>query len=153
VGTHATRRGGRLCCLFDCHRSRTPVLAIAAQIPSSEIGSDYFQATHPEILFQECSDYVELVSNPALLPRIMACATDIRGVRVENPIELESAIQEVLNHPGPALLDVVSARQELIMPPTTTVEQATHFGLFMIKAVMDGRGHEVIDLAKENLRL
>lgn len=83
----------------------------------------------------------------------MARAIGIHGVRVENPNDLESAIQEVLNHPGPALLDVVSARQELIMPPTTTVEQATHFGLFMIKAVMDGRGHEVIDLAKENLRL
>ena len=50
--------------LFDCHRSRVPVLAIAAHIPSSEIGIDYFQETHPEILFRECSHYVELVSEP-----------------------------------------------------------------------------------------
>ena len=57
--------------LFDCHRSRVPVVAIAAHIPSTEIGSGYFQATHPEILFQECSHYVELVSNPALLPRVL----------------------------------------------------------------------------------
>ena len=54
--------------LYDCHRSRVPVLAIAAHIPSTEIGIDYFQATHPEILFKDCSHYVELVSNPAQLP-------------------------------------------------------------------------------------
>jgi len=57
--------------LFECHRSRVPVLAIAAHIPSSEIGIDYFQATHPEILFRECSHYVELVSNPVQLPQIL----------------------------------------------------------------------------------
>src|SRR3981189_1015876 len=50
--------------LFDCHRSRVPVLAIAAHIPSAEIGGSYFQETHPEQLFAECAPYVELVSNP-----------------------------------------------------------------------------------------
>src|ERR1700749_1065569 len=50
--------------LFDCHRSRVPVLAIAAHIPSTEIGIDYFQAPHPEHLFKDCSHFVELVSNP-----------------------------------------------------------------------------------------
>lgn len=83
----------------------------------------------------------------------MARAIGIHGVRVEDPSQLEAAIQEVLAHPGPALLDVVSARQELAMPPTTTVDQASHFGLFVLKAVLDGRGKEVIDLAKQNLRL
>jgi thiamine pyrophosphate-dependent acetolactate synthase large subunit-like protein len=48
--------------LYDCHRTRVPVLAIAAQIPSSEIGSGYFQETHPEHLFKDCSHYCELVS-------------------------------------------------------------------------------------------
>src|SRR5471030_1082137 len=48
--------------LFDCHRSRMPVLAIAAQVPSPEIGSGYFQETHPQALFQECSHYCELIS-------------------------------------------------------------------------------------------
>src|SRR5215212_5830171 len=57
--------------LFDCYRSRVPVLAIAAHIPSEEIGSLYFQATHPENLFAECSHYVELVSNIEHLPRIL----------------------------------------------------------------------------------
>jgi pyruvate dehydrogenase (quinone) len=47
----------------------------------------------------------------------------------------------------------VSARQELAMPPTTTIEQASHFGLFLMKAVLDGRAREVIDLTKQNLRL
>src|SRR5579863_7322050 len=72
--------------LFDCHHSRVPVLAIAAHIPSSELGIDYFQATHPESLFKECSHYVELVSNPAQLPQILerAIRTAIarRGVAV-----------------------------------------------------------------------
>src|SRR6201995_2077978 len=72
--------------LFDCHRSRVPVLAIAAHIPSTEIGIDYFQATHPEILFKECSHYVELVSRPDQLPQIIerAIRTAIgrRGVAV-----------------------------------------------------------------------
>src|SRR4029077_16800712 len=45
--------------LFDCQRSRVPVLAIAAHIPSPEIGSGYFQETHPQSLFQECSHYCE----------------------------------------------------------------------------------------------
>src|SRR5712671_6623796 len=55
--------------LFDCHRSRVPVLAIAAQIPSAEIGSGYFQETHPQDLFRECSHYCELVSGANQMPR------------------------------------------------------------------------------------
>jgi pyruvate dehydrogenase (quinone) len=60
--------------LFDCHRSRVPVLAIAAQIPSAEIGSGYFQETHPETLFKECSHYCELISGPHQMPRTLAVA-------------------------------------------------------------------------------
>jgi pyruvate dehydrogenase (quinone) len=60
--------------LFDCHRSRVPVLAIAAQIPSAEIGSGYFQETHPQDLFRECSHYCELVSQPAQMPRVLEIA-------------------------------------------------------------------------------
>jgi pyruvate dehydrogenase (quinone) len=56
--------------LYDCHRTRVPVLAIAAQIPSSEIGSGYFQETHPEHLFKDCSHYCELVSQPEQMPRV-----------------------------------------------------------------------------------
>jgi thiamine pyrophosphate-dependent acetolactate synthase large subunit-like protein len=60
--------------LFDCHRSRVPVLAIAAQIPSPEIGSGYFQETHPQELFRECSHYCELVSDPSQMPRSLEIA-------------------------------------------------------------------------------
>jgi pyruvate dehydrogenase (quinone) len=72
--------------LFDCQRNGTPVLAIAAHIPSSEIGIDYFQATHPESLFKDCSHYVELVSSPKQLPQILRRAIRVavakRGVAV-----------------------------------------------------------------------
>src|ERR1700726_4013848 len=60
--------------LFDCHRSRVPVLGIAAQIPSPEIGTGYFQETHPQSLFQECSYYCELVSSANQMPRILEVA-------------------------------------------------------------------------------
>ena len=60
--------------LYDCHRSRVPVLAIAAQIPSSEIGSSYFQETHPDQLFKDCSHYCELVSQPGQMPRVLEIA-------------------------------------------------------------------------------
>lgn len=60
--------------LFDCHRNHVPVLAIAAHIPSAEIGSNYFQETHPQELFRECSHYCELVSNPEQIPQILAIA-------------------------------------------------------------------------------
>ena len=60
--------------LYDCYRSRVPVLAIAAHIPSSEIGSLYFQETHPELIFKECALYCELVSHPDQMPRILDIA-------------------------------------------------------------------------------
>src|ERR1700732_2820941 len=62
--------------LYDCHRSRVPVLAIAAQIPSNEIGSGYFQETKPEHLFAECSHYCELVSQPEQMPRVLEIAME-----------------------------------------------------------------------------
>ena len=60
--------------LFDCHRSRVPVLAIAAQIPSAEIGAGYFQETHPQTLFKECSHYCELISGANQMPRVLEVA-------------------------------------------------------------------------------
>ena len=60
--------------LFDAHRSNAPVLAIASHIPSSEIGTGYFQETHPEILFKECSHYCELISNPKQFGRVLQSA-------------------------------------------------------------------------------
>lgn len=72
--------------LFDCQRSHAPVLALASHIPSSEIGTGYFQETHPTLLFQECSDYCELISTPKQLPRVLQIALQTavsrRGVAV-----------------------------------------------------------------------
>src|ERR1700751_4521526 len=72
--------------LFDAHRSRTPVLAIAAQIPSAEIGGGYFQETHPQNLFRECSHYCELVADTSQLPYVLEnairAAVGLRGVSV-----------------------------------------------------------------------
>src|SRR5271165_5082851 len=60
--------------LFDCHRSRVPVLGIAAQIPSAEIGAGYFQETHPQDLFRECSHYCELICGANQMPRLLEVA-------------------------------------------------------------------------------
>ena len=87
--------------LYDCHRSRVPVLAIAAQIPSPEIGSGYFQETHPEHLFAQCSHYCELVSQPEQMPRVleiaMQTALSRRGVSVialPGDVALRDAVEQ-----------------------------------------------------------
>jgi pyruvate dehydrogenase (quinone) len=81
----------------------------------------------------------------------MAEAIGILGVRVEDPGELEQAVADLLAHKGPALLDVMTNPQELAMPPKTTFEEAYGFSLFMLKAVLSGRGSAVVELAKTNL--
>jgi len=81
----------------------------------------------------------------------MARAMGIHAIRVEDPGELAAAIGDVLSHDGPAVLDVVTAKQELSMPPTITAEQVKGFSLWVLRAVMSGRGDAVLDLAKTNL--
>ena len=82
----------------------------------------------------------------------MAEAMGIKGIRVEKPQDLRDAVQDMLAHDGPALLDVVSARQELVMPPSVTLDEIHKFGLFTLKAVLDGRAGELIDLARTSLQ-
>jgi pyruvate dehydrogenase (quinone) len=82
----------------------------------------------------------------------MAEAIGIKGIRVEKPGDLEGALRTALRHDGPALVDVLSARQELVLPPKTTLDQAYAFNLFLLKAVMNGRANELIELAKVNIR-
>jgi pyruvate dehydrogenase (quinone) len=81
----------------------------------------------------------------------MARAMGIHAVRVEDPGDLPNAIRNVLDHDGPAVLDAVTATQELSMPPTIAVDQIKGFSLWVLRAVMNGRGDEVLDLAKTNL--
>jgi pyruvate dehydrogenase (quinone) len=107
--------------LFDCHRSRVPVLGIAAHIPSAEIGSNYFQETHPETLFRECSHYCELISGAHQMPRSLELAireaTGKRGVSVvvlPGDVALQPAVAATkfggLSPPAPA---VTPAKHEL----------------------------------------
>src|SRR5271163_4308895 len=94
--------------LFDCHRSRVPVLAIAAHIPSTEIGSGYFQETHPENLFRECSHYCELVSSARQMPRILEIAIrEAVGKRGVSVIVLpgDVALQDAQPAPAVSSLD------------------------------------------------
>jgi len=73
------------------------------------------------------------------------------GLTARTPDQVEPMIAQALKHDGPALVEVLVARQELAMPPTITLEQAKGFSLFMLKAVLNGRGDEIIDLARVNL--
>jgi pyruvate dehydrogenase (quinone) len=73
------------------------------------------------------------------------------GLTAETPDQVEPMIAQALKHDGPAVVEVLVARQELAMPPTIALEQAKGFGLFMLKAVLNGRGDEIVDLAKVNL--
>jgi pyruvate dehydrogenase (quinone) len=81
----------------------------------------------------------------------MARAMGIHGIRVEDPGDLPSAVEEMLAHDGPAVLDVVTAKHELSMPPTIDLTEIKGFSLWILRAVMNGRGDEVIDLARTNL--
>src|SRR5246127_1616475 len=99
--------------LFDAPRSRVPVLAIAAQIPSAEIGSGYFQETHPQNLFQECSHYCELVSGANQMPRVLEVAireaVGRRGVSVV-VIPGDVALQKASDAPAPKTAGLLPAR-------------------------------------------
>jgi pyruvate dehydrogenase (quinone) len=81
----------------------------------------------------------------------MAEAAGVLGLRAETADQVGPMIEQALSHDGPALIEATVSRQELSMPPTITVDQMKGFSLFMIKAVLDGRGDEIIDLAKTNL--
>jgi pyruvate dehydrogenase (quinone) len=81
----------------------------------------------------------------------MAEAAGIKGIRVERSDQVEAALREAFAHPGPALVDVTTAKQELVMPPKIKAEQAKGFSLFMLKAILNGRGDEIVELARTNL--
>jgi pyruvate dehydrogenase (quinone) len=81
----------------------------------------------------------------------MAEAVGIRGIRLEDPGEVEDGVAAALAHDGPVLIDAVVNRTELAMPPSITLEMAKGFTLYMVKAVISGRGDAVVDLAKTNL--
>jgi pyruvate dehydrogenase (quinone) len=105
--------------LYDCHRSRVPVLAIAAQVPSGELGSNYFQETRPDILFKDCSHYCEPISNAAQMPRVL-------GLAIQAAIGKRGV--SVVTIPGDvALLEAPTSEPRLatIEPPSATIQPST----------------------------
>jgi len=80
----------------------------------------------------------------------MAQAMGIKGIRVETSAEVDDALREAFDHPGPVLVDVITAKQELVMPPKIKADHAKGFSLYMLKAIINGRGDEVVELAKTN---
>lgn len=106
--------------LFDCHRSAVPVLAIAAHVPSAEIGTGYFQETHPENLFKECSHYCELVSGPHQMPRTVEIAIrEAVGKRGVSVVVLpgDVALQAALDSPPPKLSGLLPPRPITVPEP------------------------------------
>jgi len=99
--------------LYDCHRSRVPVLAIAAQVPSGELGSNYFQETRPDILFKDCSHYCEPISNTAQMPRVLGLAIQAaigkRGVSVVTIPGDVALLEAPTSEPRLATLEAPSA--------------------------------------------
>ena len=81
----------------------------------------------------------------------VAQAMGLFGRRVEHPAELEQAVADAFAHDGPAVVDVVTARQELSIPPAITVEQAKGFSLYAIRTILAGRGDELLDLVTTNV--
>jgi pyruvate dehydrogenase (quinone) len=94
-------------------------------------------------------DFATSLRNPDFSK--IAEAAGILGLRAETRDQVEPAIAQAFQHDGPALVEVLVSRQELSMPPTITFEEAKGFGLFMLRAVLSGRGDEIIDLARVNL--
>src|SRR5499425_2592810 len=124
--------------LFDCHRSRVPVLGIAAQIPSAEIGGGYFQETHPQDLFRACSHYCELISGANQMPRVLEVAireaVGRRGVSVV-VIPGDVALQPAADAPPPKAAGILPAR------PVVTPEQGE---LDKLAALLNGGGRVTI---------
>jgi thiamine pyrophosphate-dependent acetolactate synthase large subunit-like protein len=81
----------------------------------------------------------------------IAKAAGIEGIRIEDPADLEAGLRTAFAHDGPAIVDVVTNRQELSMPPKISLDQAVGFNLYALRAILNGRGDEIVDLAKTNL--
>src|SRR6195952_5909452 len=96
--------------LFDANRSRVPILAIAAHIPSAEIGGNYFQETHPQELFRECSVYSELVSTVAQFPYVL-------DIAIRTAVEKQGVAVIVV--PGDLLLDQLDPTPQASAIPAT----------------------------------
>ncbi|MGL3151841.1 ubiquinone-dependent pyruvate dehydrogenase [Microbacterium sp. A82] len=138
--------------LFDAQRSRVPVLAIAAHIPTHEIGTGYFQETHPQELFRECSVYVEYVADPVQMPRMleiaMRAAIEQRGVAVL-VIPGDVALSEVADDRA----SVITRTRPIVVPSPAELEEAARLlnaaerVTILAGAGVEGAHDEVVALA------
>jgi len=124
--------------LFDCHRSRVPVLAIAAQIPSAEIGAGYFQETHPQDLFRECSYYCELISGANQMPRVLEVA--IREAVAKRGVSVIVIPGDVALQPA---ADAAPPRPAGLLPPRPVVTPEKR-DLEKLAALLNGEGRVTI---------
>jgi pyruvate dehydrogenase (quinone) len=129
--------------LLTLRQLKAPVKIIVYQ-------NDALSFVEPEMKAVGVISFGTDLVNPDFAKLAEACG--IFGRNVEDPGDLEEALQAALGHPGPALVSVKVARQELSMPPTIEFEQAKGFGIYLVKAMLNGRGDEILDLAKTNLR-
>jgi pyruvate dehydrogenase (quinone) len=139
--------------LYDAHRSGAPVLAIASHIPSTQIGTNYFQETHPQHLFLECSDYCELVSRPEQLPRLprIAIQTALAKQAVAVLVLPGDLTAEPAAHPT-GTSHIVQTRavavpaEESVRALAAKINEASTVSLFVGAGVRDARA-EVLELA------
>ncbi|MCU1414113.1 MAG: pyruvate dehydrogenase [Microbacteriaceae bacterium] len=128
--------------LFDAHRSGAPVLAIASHVPSAEIGSGYFQETHPDRLFVECSNYRELISTSAQAPRVINSAlrhaVGLRGVAV---VTIPGDVAE-LEATGATPAFVVPARPSVVPAQADVESLAAAINRAKTVAIFAGAGVE-----------
>jgi pyruvate dehydrogenase (quinone) len=94
-------------------------------------------------------DFATDLDNPDFAK--MAEAAGLLGLTADRPEQVHPLIAQAFAHDGPALVEVPVHRRELGMPPTISLEQMSGFGVFMLKAVLSGRGDEIVDLARTNL--
>ncbi|TMQ94730.1 pyruvate dehydrogenase [Actinomadura soli] len=138
--------------LYDAHRSGAPVLALASQIPSVQVGSGYFQETHPERVFVDCSHYCEAITTPAQMPRILRTAIQhavgLGGVAVLT-LPGDIASKDTANPTGEHDFLV---RKGIVLPPPDQVEQLAG-ALNRARKVMLFCGHGVRDAHSEVMQL
>lgn len=139
--------------LFDANRSRVPVLAIAAHIPTAEIGSTYFQETHPQDLFREAAVYVEYVASPSQMPRVLEIAMreaiEKRGVAVvviPGDVALATAESERITAITRATPTIVPSQDELAKA-ATLLNKANKVTI-LAGAGVEGAHDEVVALAE-----
>ncbi len=103
---------------------------------------------------QKAGGYLDVnvqLDNPDFAAVAQACG--VLGLRVDESAQLAPALEKAFTHDGPALVSVRTASQELVIPPSIKLEQAKGMGLYMLKAIMNGRGDEIVELGRANLRI